>query len=205
MSPCLIAKRLHHAVGGGALNIVGVGVGFVCGCGCVNTAKPELCESRESQPPCLTRALCDAAPAWRRSSSTRSFWHQRRHAQSCTFACHRTANPLCVTVVVCSADRNLESASFIHMRHGKLILVAITRDNTNVFLILKYLHNLVEVSTAPADCSALSVNRESGEACFVHKGALAFCAFTLGLSDLSRCSSHISAPSTRSRFGTTSF
>jgi len=41
--------------------------------------------------------------------------------------------------------RNLESASFIHMRHGKLILVAITRDNTNVFLILKYLHNLIEV------------------------------------------------------------
>jgi hypothetical protein len=31
------------------------------------------------------------------------------------------------------------------MRHGKLILVAITRDNTNVFLILKYLHNLIEV------------------------------------------------------------
>ena len=74
---------------------------------------------------------------------------------------------LCLTVVVCSADRNLESASFIHMRHGKLILVAITRDNTNVFLILKYLHNLIEVSTAPTDSSAPSVNRENGEACFV--------------------------------------
>ena len=53
------------------------------------------------------------------------------------------------------------------MRHGKLILVAITRDNTNVFLILKYLHNLIEVSTAPTDSSAPSVNRENGEACFV--------------------------------------
>jgi len=34
------------------------------------------------------------------------------------------------------------------MRHGKLILVAITRDNTNVFLILKYLHNLIEVPSS---------------------------------------------------------
>jgi len=40
---------------------------------------------------------------------------------------------------------NLEGASFIHMRHGKLILVAISRGNANAFLILKYLHNLIEV------------------------------------------------------------
>jgi len=40
---------------------------------------------------------------------------------------------------------NLEGASFVHMRHGKLIVVAISRGNANAFLILKYLHNLVEV------------------------------------------------------------
>lgn len=40
---------------------------------------------------------------------------------------------------------HLDTASFVHMRHGKLILVAVTRANANAFLILKYLHNLIEV------------------------------------------------------------
>jgi len=40
---------------------------------------------------------------------------------------------------------NIETASFVHLRHGKLFLVAITRGNANAFLILKYLHNLIEV------------------------------------------------------------
>jgi len=40
---------------------------------------------------------------------------------------------------------NLENASFVHIRHGKLFLVAITRMNGNAFLILKYLTNLIEV------------------------------------------------------------
>jgi len=40
---------------------------------------------------------------------------------------------------------SLENATFVHVRHGKLFLVAVTRANANAFLILKYLHNLIEV------------------------------------------------------------
>ena len=50
------------------------------------------------------------------------------------------------TMLTSSIFRNLEGASFVHMRHGKLIVVAISRGNANAFLILKYLHNLVEVT-----------------------------------------------------------
>lgn len=47
-----------------------------------------------------------------------------------------------------TSRRHLDTASFVHMRHGKLILVAVTRANANAFLILKYLHNLIEARRA---------------------------------------------------------